>query len=258
MWKRFRRWLRSFLGGAIESLEDPEKILRQNLRELREQVPKMNEGIAMMVANATIIQSRLDARREKIEQLKSRIKASLQVGRRDMALGYATTLEQENGDCASDEAQLRVALEAKDRAMRVKDVFMAEMSRRIEKVQQALALHKQNQWQARVAGAMEQFQVGGIDATHDEMIERIDREAALSQAKMEMALDNIDIQGLEIEKEAQKIQANELLKQFEVELGLVSPTTVASATEKTVGPIAGEETLAEIEKTVGPKTPVVT
>ena len=107
-----------------------------------------------------------------------------------------------------------------------------------------------------MADAMESFEIGGIDQTHDEMIQRVNEEVAMHQARLEMALDNVDIAGIEIEKEAQKLQANELLKQFELELGLISPEPVE---EKTIGP--GEQALAEVEaeveqevaKTVGPK-----
>lgn len=243
MWNRFKRWLRSLFGGALDSIEDPEKILKQNIRDMNDQVPQMNESIAMIKANVTLIENRDKERLVKIENLKARIKAALQAGRRDIALNYATTLEQLNADAAADQAQLQVSREAYQKALKVKDAFMLEKKVKIEEAQRAIAKNKQAEWQKQVADAMETFEVGGIDQTHDEMIEKINQKAALNQARMEMALDNIDTQGIEIEKEAQKLQANELLKQFEVELGLAQPAPVA---EKTLGP--GEDALAQVEK----------
>ena len=46
MWKRFSRAMRSFFGFFVSSIEDPELILEQNVRDLNDQVPKMNESIA--------------------------------------------------------------------------------------------------------------------------------------------------------------------------------------------------------------------
>jgi len=258
MWKRFKRWLRSLFGGALDAIEDPEKILKQNIRDMNDQIPQMNESIAMIKANVTLIENRDKERRMKMENLKARIKASLQAGRRDIALNYATTLEQLNTDATADENQLQISREAYQKALKVKEAFMVEKKAKIEQAQRVIAKNKQADWQKKVADAMESFEVGGIDQTHDEMIEKINQKAALSQARMEMALDNIDTQGIEIEKEAQQLQANELLKQFEVELGLLQPEPVA---EKTLGP--GEETLAQVEnemtgeaaatRSVGPK-----
>ena len=46
MWQRFVRWMRSLFGGAIESLENPELILKQTIRDMRDQMPKINANLA--------------------------------------------------------------------------------------------------------------------------------------------------------------------------------------------------------------------
>ena len=46
MWKRFVRAIKSLFGGLISSIEDPKLILEQNIREMNDQIPKMNENIA--------------------------------------------------------------------------------------------------------------------------------------------------------------------------------------------------------------------
>ena len=43
MWKRFVRAIKSLFGGVVSSMEDPKLILEQNIRELNDQVPRMNE-----------------------------------------------------------------------------------------------------------------------------------------------------------------------------------------------------------------------
>ncbi|MBS1151548.1 MAG: PspA/IM30 family protein, partial [Myxococcaceae bacterium] len=90
----------------------------------------------------------------------------------------------------------------------------------------------------KVADAMESFEVAGVSATHDEMIRKVEEQTAVNEARMNMALESVDHQAVQIEEEAEKIQANELVKQFKMEMGLSSPapvSDVASGGEKTIG-----------------------
>ena len=44
MWQRFTRVIRSFIGFFISTAENPEIILQQNIRDMNDQVPRMNES----------------------------------------------------------------------------------------------------------------------------------------------------------------------------------------------------------------------
>jgi hypothetical protein len=92
--------------------------------------------------------------------------------------------------------------------------------------------------EVKVADAMESFEVAGIDATHDEMLRKVEEQTAVNEARMQMALESVDHERIKIEKEAEQLQASELVKQFKMEMGLDSPAPVSdvSATgEKTIG-----------------------
>ena len=56
MFKRLWRVIKSWFGGAITALEDPKLILEQNIRELNEQVPKMNEAVATAKAQVLLFE----------------------------------------------------------------------------------------------------------------------------------------------------------------------------------------------------------
>ena len=66
---------------------------------------------------------------------------------------------------------------------------------------------------------MEQFEVGGLDQTHSEMINRLNERSAKNEARMEMAIDSMDTKMMEIEVDAEKLRAQELIKQFKLEMG---------------------------------------
>ena len=168
MWKRFKRAMRSFFGFFVSSIEDPEMILEQNIRDLNDQVPRMNESIAMVRANLTLL----------------------------------------------------------------------EKEKKTQEAMNAIRDARRAKWQSKVADAMESFEVAGIDATHDEMLRKVQETTAVNEARMQMALESVDHQALQIEEDAEKLQAQELVKQFKMEMGLVSPAPVSEtgeAPEKTIG-----------------------
>ncbi|MCL4234580.1 MAG: PspA/IM30 family protein [Deltaproteobacteria bacterium] len=254
MFKRLMRWLRATFGGAVDSLEDPEKILQQNIRDLNDQIPVMNENIAMVKANVVLAQKQRDSLVEQERQLKGKIKAALLGEKRDMALNFATTLEQVQKDLAAANSNVEISEKAFEKAQRVKNAFMAERDRKIKEALRAISVAKQTEWQNRVAHTMQTFEVGSIDQTHDEMVRKIEERAAQSQARLELALDHVGAEEFELEKEAEKLQANETLRQFEIELGLVKPEALAA--EKTLGPgeavaATGQNAAPEGAKTMG-------
>ena len=225
VWKRFNRWLKSLFGGAISAMEDPRLILEQNIRELNDQVPKMNENIATVKANVMLLQKEAKKYEFQVTDLTSKIKAGIQAGRDDIAEKYALQLEQVKDAMARTQQQLSYGSAAYDKSIQVKKAFMREKERKISEAKEALRAHERAKWQAKVADTLEQFEVGGVDQTHDEMITRINEETAKNEARMELALDSIDTDAMAIEEDAQSIRARELVKQFKLEMGVESGET---------------------------------
>lgn len=204
-------------------MENPRLILEQNIRELNDQVPKMNENIATVKANVMLLQKEVRKREAEVIDLTSKIKAGIQAGRDDIAQQYAVRLEKTKSELERTKEQLTYASAAYDKALQVKKAFMREKERKIQDAKDALRAHERAKWQSKVADALEQFEVSGIDQTHDEMISRINEQTAKNEARMEMALDSIDTEAMHIEEEAENIRASELVKQFKLEMGLSEP-----------------------------------
>ena len=238
MWDRFKRAMRSFVGFFVSSIEDPELILEQNIRDLNDQGPKMNESIAMVRANQTLLEKENAKYRADVSDLTAKVKAAIQAGRDDLAAQYATRLQMEKGALSRNEAQLATARSAYDKALNVKKAFMREKDKKTTEAMSAIRDARRAKWQSKVADAMESFEVGGIDATHDEMLRKVEEQTAVNEARMQMALESVDTQSMKIEEEAEALQAAELVKQFKMEMGLQSPapvSDVASGGEKTIG-----------------------
>jgi phage shock protein A len=241
MWERFKRAMRSFAGWFVSSMEDPELILEQNVRDLNDQVPKMNESIAMVRANVTLLEKENAKYKAEVAELSAKVKAAIQANRDDLAAQYATQLQMEKSALARNEGQLSTARAAYEKALTVKKVFMREKEKKTQEAMQAIRDARRAKWQARVADALESFEVAGIDATHDEMVRKIEEQTAINESRMQMALESVDHQRVQIEEDAEKIRAQELVKQFKVEMGLAEAappqpvTEVSTEGQKTIG-----------------------
>lgn len=221
MWTRFKRAVRSFVGFFVSSVEDPELILQQNIRDMNDQVPRMNEHIAMVRANVTLLEKESARLRSEVAELTAKVKAAIHANRDDLAGSYALQLQSIQSHLARSEAQLEGARAAYEKAVELKKVFLREKERKTREAMQAIRDHRRARWQAQVTDALEKFQVAGIDATHDEMIRRIEERTAYNEARMQMALEAVDGAAVRIEEEAEKIRARELVERYKREMGVL-------------------------------------
>jgi phage shock protein A len=70
------------------------------------------------------------------------------------------------------------------------------------------------------------------------MLRKVQEKAAINEARMQMALESVDHQSVQIEEDAERIQAMDLVKQMKMEMGLESPAPVSevgAGPEKTIG-----------------------
>ncbi|MDZ7682392.1 MAG: PspA/IM30 family protein [Fodinibius sp.] len=256
MFKRFIRAIKSLFGGFVSSMEDPKLILEQNIRDLNDQIPQMNENIATVKANMIMLQKEVKKYEKRIEDLTAKIKSAINADRDDIAEGYAMQLENAKENLATSREQLEFAEQAYEKALKVKKAFVREKDRKIQEAKEALRANERAEWQGKVADALEQFETGGLDQTHDEMLNRLNEKTAKNEARMEMALDSVDTETMEIEANAEKLRAHELVQQFKTDMGKVD----AKDKEKSVGSSDGEIEIdeeapkeQESNKTIGNK-----
>src|SRR6056297_552496 len=251
IWSRFKRAIKSLFGGAVSAMEDPRMILEQNIRELNDQVPEMNENIATVKANMIMLQKEVKKSEDRVEQLSNRIRTAIKSDRDDIAKKYAMRLEDAKENLERTQEQLKGAERAYEKALKVKKAFMREKEQKIQEAKDALRKHERAQWQAEIADTMEQFEVSGLDQTHDEMVNRLNEETAKNEARLELALDSVDSEALQIEEDAEELRAEEVVNQFKTEMGLSDGTSEASAESDEQIEIPDEQEREEPSKTIG-------
>ena len=85
LWARLTRIFRAGTGAALDKIEDPEMVLQQTIRDMRERVPDLNNSVAQVMATERLLAKNKERLSEQVVDLDSKIKASVKMGRDDIA-----------------------------------------------------------------------------------------------------------------------------------------------------------------------------
>ncbi len=243
MWNRLKRLFRSIFGGLIDSAEDPELILQQVIRDMRDKVPQMNNNVAQVMANEKLLLRTADQQQAKITELDSKVKAAIKMGRDDIATAYIGELQTLQKSLETTKVQLQGAKAASEIALMFRDNYMLQMKKKSDEAMQLIAASKQARMQEQIAQTMTSFQIGDDSSTFDDMREKISRRAAAAEAKAELATSGVDSRMQEIEAEAASFEAQDALLAYKRQMGLLpeaAPHALGEGapvvnTEKTLG-----------------------
>lgn len=242
MWARIKRIFRSIIGAFITIGENPRLILEQNIRDMRDKIPEMNTGIAKARGGIIRLENEATQYKDEISRLTARIKACLLGGDEAMAGQFAVTLKKTQEALERNQAQLESAKAGYEALLKLKERFMREVQAKTEEAMRAIKDAEAAKWKSELADVFQQFEVAGVDATHDEMVEKLKEKTATADGKIAAAVESIDMKGIEMEEKAQVLEGQELLKQFKLDLGMDAPVSAAipAPTEKVskeIGPI---------------------
>src|SRR5918997_1465952 len=129
-WSRLKRTLRAMFGGLIEKTEDPELVLQQTIRDMRDRVPELNNSVAQVMATERLLAKNKDKLAQQVVDLDSKIKASIKMGRDDIATAYIGQLQQAQLDLQRTDQQLQHATLASKQALKARDNYVMQMQRR--------------------------------------------------------------------------------------------------------------------------------
>ncbi len=227
LYSRFKRSLKALFGGIIEKTEDPELILQQTIREMRDRVPELNNSVAQVMATERLLAKGKERLETQVVDHDSKIKAAIKLGRDDMATAYIGQLQQAQLDLQKTKQQLSMAELASKQALKARDNYMLQMQRRTAEAMQLINQSKQAKLQEQLAQTMETFNLGDDASTFNEMRDKIDRRAAAAEAKMQLGAASVDNQLQEIEQEAMNLQLQDKLLEYKRGMGLLPGSTSA-------------------------------
>jgi phage shock protein A len=235
-----KRSMRALFGGIIEKTEDPELILQQTIRDMRDRVPELNNSVAQVMATEKLLAKNKERLESQVVDLDSKIRASVKMGRDDIATAYIGQLQQAQVDLTKTGQQLEHATAASKQALKARDNYVLQMQRRTAEAMQLINQSKQAKLQEQLAQTMESFQLGDDASTFNEMRDKIDRRAAAAEAKMQLGAASVDTQMQEIEREALDMQLQDKLLAYKRDMGLLGPApTTATPQALPEGETAG-------------------
>ena len=252
LWTRMKRSVRALFGGIIEKTEDPELILQQTIRDMRDRVPELNNSVAQVMATEKLLAKNKERLETQVVDLDSKIRASVKMGRDDIATAYIGQLQQAQLDLQKTSQQLEHAGSASKQALKARDNYVLQMQRRTAEAMQLINASKQAKLQEQLAQTMESFQLGDDASTFNEMRDKIDRRAAAAEAKMQLGSANVDTQMQDIEREAMDMQLQDKLLAYKRDMGLLGSGSSAATPQAL--PAEGETTGGSQNGTGGGRT----
>ena len=221
LWARISRVFRASTGAALDKIENPELVLQQTIRDMRDRVPELNNSVAQVMATERLLQKNKDNLAKQVVDLDSKIKAAVKMGRDDIATAYIGQLQQAQVDLERTDAQLELAGAASKNALKARDNYVLNMKKRTAEAMQLISAAKQAKLQEQLAQTMEGFNIGDDASTFNEMREKIERRVASAEAKLQLGTSSVDTQMADIEREAMDIQLQDKLLEYKQQMGLL-------------------------------------
>jgi phage shock protein A len=221
--------MRALFGGIVERTEDPELILQQTIRDMRDRIPELNSNVAQVMANEGMLAKARERLEEQVVDLDSKIKASIKMKRDDLATAYIGRLHQAQIDLQRTGNQLDYAKLASQQALKLRDNYRIQFEQRAAEASRLVSQSRQAKIQEQIAQTMASFQLGDDSSTFDEMRDKIDRRVATAEAQMQLGATSVDAQMQEIEREAADMQLQDKLLDYKRQMGLLPAGTETSA-----------------------------
>src|ERR1041384_7342653 len=151
LWTRLKRSVRALFGGVIEKTEDPELILQQTIRDMRDRIPDLNNSVAQVMATEKLLAKNKERLETQVVDLDSKIKASIKMNRDDIATAYIGQLQQAQLDLNRTGQQLETATMASKQALKARDTYVLQMQNRTQEAIQLISASKQARLQEQLA-----------------------------------------------------------------------------------------------------------
>ena len=248
MFARLARVLKSWLGFFISFAEDPEVMLQESIEEMRNTLPRLNQ--ILVTTRATVI--RLEQEKVELERKEKQLTASIQAALREgspearkIAESDALSLQNVRQELTATREQWEAASNAFDNAQLSVDDIKQKLRAKIEQCQRAIQESKKAEVMRSAASALAELDTYGTASTAEKYLEEIKQKVAESKAAVEVATGGTDVERIKMERKARDIQAQSVLAEFEVEMGLKKPDATREAApfpEAAAAPAAPEKT----------------
>ncbi len=236
IWQAIRAQLNKLANGMWTA--DPVAQMQYEYDRNVDQLKEGREGLEQYRALVERVNRQAASNRTRAANLEARIKTYLQSGDRDTAAKYATELQRVRKDLAESEEQQRLHEQAYNNNLTKIKHASHKLGELREKIHKYDADLKMSRAEAELAKIATSFNVN-VTTDFGQIEQVVQDQIGLNRAKARVAAD-LSSEGLaeiEAEQAVERSQAEDVLRDFERQMGLVTPETSNVGTAaKEVGP----------------------
>jgi phage shock protein A len=203
-----------------------------------QQLKEGREGLEQYRALVERVSRQVDGDKQHVSSLEAKVKTYLQAGDRETAAKFALEMQKARQQLAENEGQLKLHEEAYGNNLtKIKHATgkLSDVRSKIQKYDAELKMSRAEAEMAKLASSL------NVDVTTDfgEIEQVVQDQISKNRAKVRVASDLssdglVDIQH---EQAAEKVLADQALRDYEIQMGLVTPETAKVATvTKELGP----------------------
>lgn len=214
------RYFKALINGNLDKWEDPEIILNEAVRDMKENQIKNRELAVQAITQKNNLQAEVDKEERLVAEYERKATLALQSGNRELAKQFLKEKALHDGTLNSMRTNLISATEA---AEKVKIAIKQEEERIRERTSQALAMKanmKQAQIQIKINKALESFQFGNANDNWNVATERIQGLQSEANARNEIINTSMDSKIRDMEVSQMDVEAERQLAELESKMSL--------------------------------------
>jgi phage shock protein A len=199
--ERVSTLVRANLNDLIDKAEEPEKMIKQVILDMHNQLLQVKTQVAIAIADQHLLEKKKNENDEKINEWMR--KAELAVDKKHDDLARASLLRVESyRDMSANFAQQledqKAQVENLKSALRNLDQKLAEANTKADLL---IAQHRRARAATKATDARTGMTANTKSATFDRMKRKVDREEAIGEAKVQLLADNVEDRIAALEKE---------------------------------------------------------
>ena len=236
LWRTFKSQMNKMANYFWTA--DPIAQMQYEYDQSIEQLKSGREGLAQYRALVERVTGQVVADKKHVTQLEARVKAYLQAGDRDTASKFALELQKAKNQLAENEAQMKLHEQSyENNLIKIKNATktVGQIKEKMHKYDAELKLSRAEAELSELAGTFNFDITTDLGQVEQELQNQINKNRG--RARVAADLSGQGVEQIQREAVVEAAMAEDALKQFEVDMGLISPQTAnISQEQKDLGP----------------------
>jgi phage shock protein A len=198
----------------LGTAESPELILQNNIRAMRAQIPKLNNGLARAKSTVLLLTNEIEDLENHKDKVEYKLKYAIEAGEDKLGQSLAMELQRTMDSIEKQKTALKEAKKGVESMQEIVESHKLRMTDEINKIKAAVKEAKFAELRGDIASMWEEFSEHDIGFSNKEMLEKLNERSAFNSSKLEVINESMDMKILKMEREAEESAGKELYDQF--------------------------------------------